>query len=162
MDRLYATDGLYRSIFGENYSERERCMSNKNKVSAKKLRKIKNEQPRLNMDSLLRLIASHPDVNFYELDEKQIRAVINAYSQVVNDGIKVGVRVPILDVGEMYLFEKVYKGGWNYFVDPPTRIPPHKTYTIKFDMSKVLKKDVELLHKQIIDETEESEVEDDE
>lgn len=139
-------------------------MSSKTKMSVKKLRKIKNEQPRLNMDSLLKLIASYPEVNSYELDEKQIRAVIKAYSQVVNDGIKVGVRVPILDVGEMYLFEKKYRGGWNYFVDPPVRIPPHETYTIKFDISKVLKKDVELLYKQVIDEseTEESEVDSDE
>lgn len=166
MDRLYANDGLYRSVLGGKYSEKkERVMSSKTKMSAKKLRKIKNEQPKLTMDSLLRLIASHPDVDFYDLEEKQIRAVIKAYSQVVNDGIKVGVRVPILDIGEMYLFEKVYKGGWNYFVDPPVKIPPHKTNTIKFDISKALKKDVELLHKQFIDNQEdqiETEVEDNE
>lgn len=86
----------------------------------------KERLKRLNISDrdLYRLIASHPEVYFYDLKYEQIQAVIKAYGQVVKDGIDENVRIPFPNVGEFYPSYRNFKGGYSNLTNPPTYIPP--------------------------------------
>lgn len=99
---------------------------------------------------LYRLISSYPEVDFYGLDINQIEAVIEAFSRVVTDGIRVDVEIPFPNVGTFYSQKSTYNGGFNVFTNPPTPLPPKVTRKIKFRTASKLK--TELKKENLLDE----------
>lgn len=104
----------------------------------------KERLKRLNISDrdLYRLIASHPEVYFYDLKYEQIQAVIKAYGQVVKDGIDENVRIPFPNVGEFYPSYRNFKGGYSNLTNPPTYIPPSTKKLMKFRVKSGLKEKI--------------------
>lgn len=76
-----------------------------------------------------RLILSDPTVYGYDLERKQVKAVIEAYSRVIRDSFEVDIRVPMPKIGEFYPSVRTTKGGGTYFGHP---IKPSKKKKLKF------------------------------